>query len=59
LCTTPKATIAVVELGKRLKIHWCFDEKGQLAGSPLKKLITPKANFVTYLKLLFSLISGM
>ena len=56
---TSKVATAVVELGKRLKIHWCFDEKVSWLVLSRKAYLAPKANFVTYLKLLFSLISGM
>ena len=56
---TSKVATAVVDLGKRLKIRWCFDEKvSWLVLSP-KAYLAPKANFVTYLELLFSIISGM
>ena len=56
---TSKVATAVVELDKRLKIHWCFDEKVSWLVLSRKAYLAPKANFVTYLKLLFSLISGM
>ena len=56
---TSRVATAVAELGERLKIHWCFDEKVSWLVLSRKAYLAPKANFVTYLKLLFSLISGM
>lgn len=50
MCSTSKATTAVVELGKRLKIHWCFDEKVSWLVPLSKSLLSLKSQLCNIFK---------
>lgn len=48
--STSRAATAVAELGKRLKLHWCFDEKVSWLVPLSKSLLSPQSQLCNIFK---------